>query len=84
MIPYYKMLQTLLQYATTTLLQNETKNYSKIPQVFSYKMRQFYYEFRQFLQNMSIFLQNATVITNCDVYYKMRRYNIESLKYQEC
>ena len=28
---------------------------------------------RTVLQNTSILLQNATVITKCDVYYKMRR-----------
>ena len=27
------------------------------------------------LQNASILLHNETVFTNCDVYYKMRRYN---------
>ena len=26
------------------------------------------------LQNMTVLLQNATVITKCDVYYKLRQY----------
>ena len=43
-----------------------------------------YYKMRQkllqnaltfLLQNVTILLQNATVFTECDVYYKMRRYN---------
>ena len=28
------------------------------------------------LQNATVFLENATVITKCDLYYKMRRYRI--------
>ena len=56
----------LLQNATTILLQNATKVY--------YKMRQFYYKMRQLLKIAMILLQNATVITKCDVYYKLRQY----------
>ena len=28
------------------------------------------------LQNATILLQHSTVITNCDVYYKLRQYNL--------
>ena len=45
-------------------------------QVFYYTMRQFYYKMRQLLQIATILLQNATVITKCDVYYKLRQYNL--------
>ena len=30
---------------------------------------------RRLLQNVTILLQNATVITKCDVYYKLRQYS---------
>ena len=57
---------TLLQNSTAILLQNATKVYYKMRQVF-------------FSQNATVLLQNATVITNgdyfitkCDSYYKMR------------
>ena len=30
-----------------------------------------------FVQNATILLQNVTVITKCDAYYKMRRYNVQ-------
>ena len=43
-------------------------------QAFYYKMRQFYYKMRQLSQIATILLQNATVITKCDVYYKLRQY----------
>ena len=39
-------------------------------------MRQFYYKMRHLLQNTTILLQNVTVTTKCDVYYKLRQYNI--------
>lgn len=29
------------------------------------------------LQNATILLQTAAVITNCDVYYKMRQYTVQ-------
>ena len=57
---------TLLQNATAILLQNATKVYDKMRQVFHYKMRQFYLKMRQLLQIATILLQNATFITNCD------------------
>ena len=41
------------------LLQNAAEIYSKMRQVFYYKMR-------QFLQTATILLQNVTYITNCD------------------
>ena len=56
----------LLQNATAILSHNATKVYYKIRQLFYYKMR-------QFLQNATILSQNATVITEYDVYYKMRQ-----------
>ena len=31
------------------------------------------------LQSATVLIQNATVITKCDVYYKMRQYNGEGL-----
>ena len=55
----------LLQNATAILLQNAT--------VYN-KMRQFYWKMRQLFQNAMILLQNVTVITKCDVYYKLRQY----------
>ena len=58
----------LLQNATAILLQNATRVYYKMRQVFYYKMR-------QSLKIAMILLQNATVITKCDVYYKLRQYN---------
>ena len=48
------------------LLQNATKVYYKIRQVFYYKMR-------QLLQIVMILLQNAEVIMKCDVYYKLQQ-----------
>ena len=63
---YYKIRQVLAQNAMI-LLQNSTKIY--------YKMRElFYYKMRQVLQNAMILLQNATVITKSDVYYKICLY----------
>ena len=59
------MREILLQNAAATFVQNTTEVY--------YKMRQtFYYKMRPLLQNVTILLQNATVITNRDVYYKLR------------
>ena len=57
-----------------SLLQNKTKAYSKMHQVFYYKMGQFYYKIRRLLQNVSILLQNATVtlITKCDITIAMK------------
>ena len=54
------MPQILLQNATANLLQNATKVYCKMRQVFS-------------LQNVTVLLQNATVFTKCNVYYKLRQ-----------
>ena len=56
------------------LLQYTTKVYYKLRQVFNCKMRQFYFMLRQLFQNAPILLQNLTVITKCDVDYKMRCY----------
>ena len=65
MILYYKMRQILLQNATTRLPQNAAN--------VDYKMRQIYYKLLQLLQNALVLLQNPTILTNCDVYYKLRR-----------
>ena len=73
------MRQILLHKATAILLQNATEVYYKMRQVFYYKMRQFYYKMRQLLQIATTLLQNATVITKCDVYYKLRQYNAGKL-----
>ena len=59
LILYLVHYDTLLQNAITILLQKATKAY---------------YKMKQLLQNALILLQNVTFITNCDVYYKMRRY----------
>ena len=82
MTVYYKMRQILLQNATAILLQNATEVYYKICQVFFYKMRQFYYKIRQLLQIAMTVLQNATVITKCDVYYKLQQYKDIFLLYE--
>ena len=34
-----------------------------------------YYKMQQLVQIATTLLQNATVITKCDVYYKLRQYN---------
>ena len=60
------MWQILLQNTAAILLQNATKIYDKIRQVFYYKMRHFYSKMRQLLQIATILLQNGTFITNCD------------------
>ena len=53
------------------LLQNATEVY--------YKMRQsFYYKMWQLLQIVTTLLQNTTVITKCNVYYKLRQYTFLS------
>ena len=71
MTVYYKIRLILLQNATTILLQKATEIYYKRRQDFYYKMRQFYYNMRQLLQIATILLQNPTVITKCDVNYKL-------------
>ena len=71
-VSYLIRYDSLLQNATAILLQNATEVYYKMRQVFYYKMR-------QLLQNATILLQNATVITKCDVYYKLRQYTDASI-----
>ena len=56
------------QNETASLLQNATKVYYIMHQMFYFKMRQFYYEMGRLLQNMSILLQNSAIISKCDVY----------------
>ena len=65
------MRQTLLQNGTAILLQNATKVY--------YKMRQLFLS-----QNATVLLQKATVTTKhnnfiakCDIYYKMHQHRLE-------
>ena len=65
---YYKMRQISLQNATAILLQNATEVYCKMRQVFYHKMR-------QFLPIAIILLQKATIITKCNVYYKLQQYS---------
>ena len=72
---YYKMRQ-ILQNTTAIFLQNATAVYYKTRQAFYYKMR-------QLLQIVTTLLQNATVITICDVYYKLRQYNDDELFLQK-
>ena len=55
------------------LLQNATEIYYKMRQVLYCEMWQFYYKMRQLLQIAMILSQNETVITKCDVYYKLRQ-----------
>ena len=43
-------------------------------QVFHDKMPQIYDKMQQLFWNASISLQNTTVVTKCDVYYKVRWY----------
>ena len=74
-VSYLFHCDSLLQNATDILVQNATKVYCKMRQVFYYKML-FYYKIRQLLQIATILLQNATVITKCDVYYKLRQYRL--------
>ena len=76
-VSYLIHYDTLLQNATAILLQNAKEVYYKKRQVFYYKMRQFYYKMRQLLQIATILLQNETVITKCDVYYKLRQYTVQ-------
>ena len=66
------MRQILLQNATTVLVQNATEIYYKTRQVFYCKMR-------QLLQIATILLQNATVVTKCDVYYKLRQCSLQGI-----
>ena len=61
------MQQILLQNATAILLQSASEVYYKMCQVF-------YYKVRWLLQIAAILLQNATVITKCDIYYKLQQY----------
>ena len=63
----------LLQHKNAILLQNATKLYYKMRQVFYCKMS-LLYKMWQLFQNMTILLQNATILIKCNVYYKMRRY----------
>ena len=66
------------------LLQNATNVITKCDSYFITKRDRsllqnasfFYYKMRQLLQNAAILLQNATVITKCDVYYKLRQYSM--------
>ena len=74
MTVYYKMRQILLQNTKAILLQKATEVYNKMGQVFYYKMWQFYYKYWQLLQIATILSQNATVITRCDVHYKLRQH----------
>ena len=74
MVSYLVHYDTLLQ-NTTDIIQMRRPFCYKMRQVFYNKMRWFYYKTRQLLQNAMILLQNATIITKCDVYYKMRQYN---------
>ena len=83
-VSYFIFYDTLLQNATD--INRKCDNYFiKIARNVSCKtrqdfycrdllQRQFYYKMRQLIKNETISLQNATVITKCDVYYKMRRY----------
>ena len=67
LILYGSLLQNAIDIATkcdSNFISNATKVYYKIRQVFYYKMR-------QLLQNASILLQSVTVITKCDVDYKI-------------
>ena len=48
---YYRMRQAFLQNVTAILLQNATKVYYKMCQVFYSKISYFYYKMQQLLQN---------------------------------
>ena len=61
---YYKMSHTLLQNATTILLQNTTKvDYMR--QLSYYKMQQFYSKMQQLLQNETILSKKVMFLTKC-------------------
>ena len=77
MTVYYKMRQTLLQNATAILLQNASGFLLQNVQLY-YKMRQLLQNASGFLlHNVAVLLQNETVITKCDVYYKLRQCTLE-------
>ena len=65
-VSYLIRYDSSLQNATVILLKNAREVYYKMRNVFYYKMR-------QLLRNVIILLQNATVISKCDVYYKLRQ-----------
>ena len=60
-VSYFLNYETLLQHTTDVLLQNATKVYYKMCEVFYYK-------------NVTVLLRNMTVITKCEVYCKMTRH----------
>ena len=61
------MRQILLKNTTAILSQNATEVYYKMRQVFYHKMW-------LLLQIATILLENATIVTECDVYYKLWQY----------
>ena len=63
------MWQILLQNTTAILLQNATKVYDKIRQVFYYKMRHFYYKMRQLLQIATIFYKMGRLLQIATIQY---------------
>ena len=71
---YYNVQQILLQNPTVFLLQNATKVYHKIRQLFYFNLWQFYRKMGQLLENATMLLQNTTFVPRYDVYYKICRY----------
>ena len=71
---------------TAILLQNATKVYYKIRQVFTTGCYTFiakcgsYYKLRRFYYKMLQLLQNATFITNCDSTYNLHEDYLQSFK----
>ena len=73
------MQQILLQMPQLFYYKMRQKFITKCVNSFYCKMRQFYYKMRQLLPNAKILLQNETVISKCEVCYKIYQY-IEELK----
>ena len=81
-VSYLICYNSLLQNATDVITKCDSYFFSKCDRsllqnasAFYYKMRQFYYKMRQSSQIATTSLQNATVITKCDVYYKLWQYS---------
>ena len=81
-VSYLICYNSLLQNATDVITKCDSYFFSKCDRsllqnasTFYYKMRQFYYKMRQSSQIATTSLQNATVITKCDVYYKLWQYS---------
>ena len=86
---YFIRHDSLLQNATDIITKCDSYFITKCDRFFItkydsfYKIRRFYYKMRQLLQNTATLFQNATVITKCDVYYKLRQYTCSHYKLRQ-